>query len=100
MPRYSARTGRWHGKRSNVTQPEGVRDERVWRTEMPGGLTRIEYGAPIPRHPSETQPIPVAGAPAEPAEPLSETPALVLPSTPQATRKVTRRDHRAITREP
>ena len=100
MARYSSRDGRWHGRsRSNVTVPEGTRDEREWHTEMPGGLTRIDFGAPIPRHPSETQPIRKDKPKPVPVEAPVETPKATPISVPPVSRK-DHRDHRAITREP
>jgi hypothetical protein len=107
VARYSSREGRWYGKaRANAPLPETARDERKWHTELPGGLIRTDYGAPIPRHPSETQPIPVARASMEPATDDSlptvrgsETPAPVPVSAPQVSRK-DHKEHRAITREP
>jgi hypothetical protein len=101
MARYSSREGRWYGKArpSNVTQPEHVRDERVWRTELPGGLIRTDYGAPIPRHPSESQPVAVARPSQAPAEPLPPAPAPTPSSAPPVSRK-DHKEHRAITREP
>ena len=72
MARYSARTGRWYGRSgTNVSVPEGTRDDREWHTEIADGITRIDYGAPIPRLPSERQPVrkdkPKAITPAAPA---------------------------------
>lgn len=99
MLRYSTREGRWYGKaRSNVTVPEGTRDDRKWHVELPGGLVRIDYGAPIPRHPSETQPVPVARPLEAPAGPASVAPAPARISVRPMSRK-DHRDHRAITRE-
>jgi hypothetical protein len=102
MARYSSRTGRWYGqKRSNVTLPETDRDERQWQTQLPGGLVLTEYGAPIPRHPTEPQPVHVGGSikgssEVAPKAPPSEPPA----SVPSPSREALTRDHRAITREP
>jgi len=57
--RFSAATARWSGGKrpSNVTVPEGTRDDRRWHTELPGGMLREDIGAPVPRLPGEPQPV-------------------------------------------
>lgn len=98
MARFSSRTGTWSGQRSrvNVPLPETVRDERQWHTEMPGGLLRVDFGSPVPRLPSEPQPVHMKGTlkvpQAAPAARPVEPPVCDAPA-PQ-------RDHRAITRQP
>jgi hypothetical protein len=100
MARFSSREGRWYGlPRANVPAPEHVRDDRKWHTELPGGLVRTDYGAPIPRHPSESQPVLVARPSEAAAEPLPAAPAPAPASAPAVSRK-DHREHRAITREP
>lgn len=78
---------------------------RETSTALPGGLVRIDIGAPVPRLPSEPQPVSsrVArvvpdSAPSGP-EGASDAPP---PEAPKEPRKVPRepREKRAITREP
>lgn len=101
MARFSARTGRWHGlRRANTPLPETQRDEREWRTELPGGLTRTDYGAPIPRLPCEPQPVSVGRPSEEPRATPQPAPAVAPDATPSPAAIARRRNHRAITREP
>lgn len=74
MARFSPRTGRWHGvSKGNAPLPETTRDEREWRTEMPGGMVRIDMGAPVPRLPGEPQPV-AQRSPSKPARAPVVTP--------------------------
>jgi len=101
VARYSSREGRWYGqRRSAAVLPETVRDERQWRTEMPGGITRIDFGAPVPRLPCEPQPVHVSGSLKAPAAAPKAAPAEPPASTPQSSRDGPSKPQRAITREP
>jgi hypothetical protein len=104
MARFSSRTGTWSGRRSrvNVPLPETVRDERQWQTQLPGGLIRTDFGAPIPRHPTEPQPVHVGGSIKRPEIAAEPVPVLIAlpPSVPSADAAARLRDHRSITREP
>lgn len=76
MARYSVRTGRWYGRQSySSSRPPPPGDDRQWRTEMPGGLIRIDMGQPIPRHPDEPQAVQIdrpAGLPDTPPQPAAD----------------------------
>lgn len=107
MARYSVRTGRWYGRgRSYPPRPLPPGDDRQWRTELPGGLVRIDMGEPVKGLPSEPQPARIggtAGAPkAPPPEPVSDTAEAerFAAMLPKDIRPRDWRDHRAITRNP
>jgi hypothetical protein len=57
MARYSVRTGRWYGRgRDYPPRPLPPPDDRQWRTELPGGLVRIDMGEPVRGLACEPQP--------------------------------------------
>lgn len=75
MARYSVRTGRWYRRqRPHAAPPLPRGDHRQWRTELPGGLIRIDIGEPVNRLPSEPQPVPIGGT-GDALERLPERPA-------------------------
>src|SRR5438045_9513641 len=102
MALFSSRTGTWSGRRSrvNVPLPETVRDDRQWHTEMPGGITRIDYGAPVPRLPCEPQPVCKHTPKAVLAEAPAEAPKLTPASVATDAARDRPRDHRATPRQP
>lgn len=107
MARYSARTGRWYGRgRDYPPRPLPPPDDRLWRTELPGGLVRIDLGEPVKGLACEPQPVRIGrtasttqAPPPVPADEPSgaERFAAMLPKD---LRPRDWRDHRAITRDP
>lgn len=67
-------------------------------TELPGGLVRIDIGEPVKRLPCERQAVRRDAPKALPLAPVEAPPAP--PAAPTAAPPVSRKEHRAITREP
>jgi hypothetical protein len=71
-------------------------------TELAGGLVRVDIGEPVKRLPSEPQAVPV-GAPNAPPPVFPGAPSVApaaATAAPAEAPKVTRKEHRPITREP
>jgi hypothetical protein len=80
--------------------PDYAERHRETVTVMPDGLVRVDMGEPVHGKPKKADLAKVPKAPAVAPEPAAEapsaTPATPLPVNP----KVSRREHRAITRNP
>lgn len=79
QPRTRNALKRNRGTNANPTKP----DNRLFETDMGGGFTRVDAGAPPVRLPSETQPVPKAKIDGHEVAPVETAPPIVDEPTPR-----------------